>query len=207
MSQVISIGLFDDHPIVLEGLTNNIDANQFQIRFATSEKAVLYNHLQVEQPDVLILDIVSDEVTGLEVFEQVMAQYPSQKIIAFSSLNSVVLVDNLLSIGVKGFASKKSDYSKLEQAILAVMDNQISLPDDYKHLTRGYIQQTAILSAREIEIINMIGKEYTSQQIADEINLSIHTIESHRKRIFQKLNVKNVAGMIMEAARLGYLKH
>jgi len=203
----ISIGLFDDHPIVLEGLTNNIDANQFQIRFATSEKEMLYNQLQIEQPDVLILDIVSDEVTGLEVFEQVMAQYPSQKIIAFSSLNSVVLVDNLLSIGVKGFASKKSDYSKLEQAILAVMDNQISLPDDYKHLTRGYIQQTAILSAREIEIINMIGKEFTSQEIADEINLSIHTIESHRKRIFQKLNVKNVAGMIMEAARLGYLKH
>jgi DNA-binding CsgD family transcriptional regulator len=63
------------------------------------------------------------------------------------------------------------------------------------------------LSAREIEIINRIGKEYTSQQIGNELNLSIHTIESHRKRIFQKLNVKNVAGMIMEAARLGYLKH
>jgi DNA-binding CsgD family transcriptional regulator len=81
------------------------------------------------------------------------------------------------------------------------------LPDDYKHLTKGYIHQTAILSAREIEIINMIGKEYTSQQISNEIFLSIHTIESHRKRIFQKLNVKNVAGMIMEASRLGYLKH
>ncbi|OYU83246.1 MAG: hypothetical protein CFE24_12270 [Flavobacterium sp. BFFFF2] len=207
MSPIISIGLFDDHPIVLEGLTNNIDANQFQIVFATSAKEVLYGQLQIQQPDVLIIDIVSDEVTGLEVFEQIMALYPAQKMIAFSSLDSVILVDNLLSIGVKGFASKKGPFSKLEQAILAVMDDKISLPDDYKHLTKGYIKQTAILTAREIEIINMIGKEFTSQQIADQINLSVHTIESHRKRIFQKLNVKNVAGMIMEAARLGYLKH
>jgi DNA-binding NarL/FixJ family response regulator len=207
MTPLISIGLFDDHPIVLQGLANNIDANQFKIVFATSSKEDFFDLLQVFQPDVLIIDIVSDEVFGLEVFERILTLYPSQKIIAFSSLDSIVLVDNLLSIGVKGFASKKSHFSKLEQAILSVMQDKIALPEDYKHLTKGYIHQTAILTAREIEIINMIGKEYTSQQIGDELILSIHTIESHRRRIFQKLDVKNVAGMIMESARLGYLKH
>jgi DNA-binding NarL/FixJ family response regulator len=207
MTPLISIGLFDDHPIVLQGLVNNIDANQFKIVFATSSKDDFFDQLQVSQPDVLIIDIVSDEVFGLEVFERILILYPYQKIIAFSSLDSIVLVDNLLSIGVKGFTSKKNHFSKLEQAILSVMQDKIALPEDYKHLTKGYVHQTAILTAREIEIINMIGKEYTSQQIGDELILSIHTIESHRRRIFQKLDVKNVAGMIMEASRLGYLKH
>lgn len=202
-----TIGLFDDHPYILSGISGSLAEAKFKVIFQTTSKATLFEYLKYQLPDVLILDIVSDEVRGLENFEDILKLYPNQKILAFSSLDSVVLIDNLLSLGVRGFVNKKSESSVLIQAIAIVNEGKIAVDDQYKHLTSNYTaRNTAILTPREIDIVNGIATEMTSAAIAENLNLSVNTIESHRKRIFQKLNVKNVAGMIMESNRLGYLK-
>lgn len=201
-----TVGLFDDHPYILSGIANSLTNAKFDVLFQTTSKEQLFTALKKQLPDVLVLDIVSDEVRGLENFENVLQLYPDQKILAFSSLESVVLIHNLLSIGVRGFVNKKSENTVLIDSIKLVLDGKIALDDQYKHLTSGYtVRNTAILTSREIDIVRDIATGKTSTQIADNLKLSVNTIESHRKRIFQKLNVKNVAGMVMEAGGLGYL--
>ena len=87
-----------------------------------------------------------------------------------------------------------------------IENGEISVPEEYKFLTNKYREiQPHLLSKREQEILSLIANELTSREIADKLFLSINTIENHRKSIFNKLGVKNLAGMIMEAARAGYL--
>ncbi|RXR20585.1 response regulator transcription factor [Flavobacterium amnicola] len=203
----ISIGIFDDHPLVIEAIRSKFSNKDFIIEWEANSKRDLFTKLKSVQPEILILDIVADDVLGLEIFETILKDYPDSKIIAHSSLSSSILVENLLSIGIKGFVNKKQDINDLKEAVLTVANDKTYVSKNYTFLTSEYlINKTAILSEREIEIVNMIGNEFTSQQISEQLFLSVNTIESHRKRIFQKLNVKNVAGMIMEAGKLGYLK-
>jgi DNA-binding NarL/FixJ family response regulator len=203
----ISIGIFDDHPLVIDAIRFNLSKKEFTIAWEANSKKKLFAKLKVKKPEILILDIIADDVLGLEIFETILKNYPDCKIIAYSTLSSSILVENLLSLGVKGFVNKKQDINELKEAIITVANNKTYTSKDYTFLTSDYlVSKTAILTEREIEIVNMIGNERTSQQISDALCLSINTIESHRKRIFQKLNVKNVAGMVMEAGRLGYLK-
>ena len=206
--QPITIAIFDDHPLIIDAISSELKKNElFKIVFTANNKLDFHSQLQQSIPDVLILDIIADEVLGLELFLYILTNFHTCKIIAHSSLSSPHLVDNLLGIGVHGYVSKKQPISVLIQAIETVYQNKIFVTTEYQFLTSQY--QTAgasLLTNREIEIVNSIGAELTSQQIADKLYLSVNTIESHRKRIFQKLNVKNVAGMIREAGRLGYLK-
>ncbi len=117
-----------------------------------------------------------------------------------------MLVENLLSIGVKGFVNKKQPIEEVIEAIRIIQHGDIYLPKEFYFLTSKYrVKHSSILSTREIEILQLIANENTSQNIAEKLSLSIHTIENHRKNIFKKLEVKNLAGMIMVASRLGYI--
>jgi DNA-binding NarL/FixJ family response regulator len=209
----INLGIFDDHPMVVEGVTNAIKADYshvIKVVFAASTKNDLHNNIALFSPMIMMLDIVADDVTGLELFQEFKDKYPRIFVIAYSSLSSPVLVENLLYLGVKGYVNKRQTKDELIQTILKVAEGNIVVPDDYKYLTSKYnntqSSSNSMLSDREIEIVNYIGKEFTSQEIADKLDLALSTIENHRKRIFYKLGVKNVAGMIMEASKLGYLK-
>lgn len=207
--ETIKVGLFDDHPSIIEGVKNTIfvQNSNIEILFEANKKVDLFKNLELHNPDILVLDIVSDDVSGLENFEKIHNLFPLIKIIAHSSLNNVVLIENLLSLKVKGFVNKKQKISDLIQCILEVYKGKISIPSEFQFLTSKFKPtSTVILTTREIEIISLIAKEFSTQNIAQKLDLSVNTIESHRKRIFQKLTVKNAAGMVMEATRLGYLK-
>jgi DNA-binding NarL/FixJ family response regulator len=205
----ITVGLFDDHPVVLDAIRNLLDGEKELVRllFATASKQELIDSIELEAPDVLVLDIVSGEVSALELFERFRVSHPEVGIIAYSSLSSPVLVENLLHFGVKGFVNKRQPLGDLLRAIFLVGEGKTVVPEDYKYLTSEYkSNNTALLSDRETAIVGLVAKEYTSAGIAEELGISVNTVENHRKRIFLKLNVKNVAGMVLEATRLGYLQ-
>jgi len=201
--------LFDDHPVVLEAVRNalrEIDCLA-EIVFSTSSRDELVREAKERLPDLLILDIISAEVSALELFDHFRKTQPEIAIIAYSGLSSPVLVENLLFFGVKGFVNKRQPLSDLLQAVCVVAEGRIYVPEDYKYLTSQFKgDNTALLTERETHIVQLISAERTSEQIARELSISVNTVENHRKRIFIKLNVRNVAGMVLEATRLGYLQ-
>ncbi len=117
-----------------------------------------------------------------------------------------MLVENLLSIGIKGFVNKKQKEEDILECVRRVHNNEICLPKEYHFLISKYrVASPVNLSAREVEIIQLISQQFTSQEIAVKLSISFFTVENHRKNIFKKMGVKNIAGMIMAAKNMGHI--
>ena len=205
----MTIGLFDDHPMMNRGLVQLIEKKcpEIKIIFSCSIRTDLFIKIREMNPDIIILDIVVPEVMGLELFEKISHDFKNIKIIAHSALSSPVLIENLFSLGVYGYVNKRQPEEDIITAIKQVAEGELYIPADYKYLFKKHseFRENNTLSEREKEIINLIAKEYTSTQIAETLAISVNTVENHRKNIFNKLKVKNSAGLVMEATRLGYL--
>lgn len=205
---MIRVALFEDHPVVLRSLESFLNEQpNIEVVFSAKTKSELYEKLDQQQDvDVFVVDLLGIDIRGLEVFEYLNKNHPGIQLISFTSLSSAVLVENLLAVGVRGYVNKNQDLEDLVLAIETVYDGNISLPEDYSFLIKRPTDHHKVtLSERETEIVNFIALEYTTSDIAAQLGISVNTVENHRKSIFQKLDVKNVAGMMREVARLGYL--
>lgn len=205
---MIKVALFEDHPVVLRSLVSFLSEEEgIEVVFTAKTKFELHENLSISNEiDIFVVDLLGIEIRGLEVYEYLWKNYPTIKVISFTSLASAVLVENLLAVGVRGYVNKNQDLEDLAAAIHQVYNGHISLPDDYDFLIKKSFQNKPnSLSEREVEIIQLIAREFTTSDIATQLNISVNTVENHRKSIFSKLDVKNVAGMIREVAKLGYL--
>jgi DNA-binding NarL/FixJ family response regulator len=205
---MIKVALFEDHPVVLRSLVSFLSEQEtIEVTFTAKTKFELHENLSINnEVDIFVVDLLGVDIKGLEIYEFLCKNYPDSKVISFTSLSSAVLVENLLAIGVRGYVNKNQDLEDLTTAIHDVYNGHTSLPSDYDFLIKKNLQSKAhSLSNREIEIIQLIAKEFTTNDIAEQLDISVNTVENHRKSIFSKLDVKNVAGMIREVAKLGYL--
>ena len=202
----IRVGLFDDHIFSAKGLSDFLIRSGITIVFVSTSKADLLEKVQVADIDILVLDISAPNVSGLELFEFFADNYNDINLVALTSLSSIMLVETLLSNGVKGFVNKRQDEGDILTCLERVYNDEIYLPKEYHFLTSKFrVSAPVTLSSREIEIIQLICKELTSHEIAEQLHLSFFTVENHRKNIFKKLGVRNIAGMIMAAGRLGHV--
>jgi DNA-binding NarL/FixJ family response regulator len=205
---MIHIAFFEDHPIVRGGLTTFFsNQTDLKVLFFATNKQELYSEIQKHSElDLIVVDLIANDVQGLEVYEYLHKNHPSLRVIAFTSLSSPILVENLLATGVKGYVNKNQDIEVLLTAIKTVWNGGIYLPDDYSFLSKQNRIDTAVaLTTRELTIMQLIIREFTTADIANELQLSVNTIENHRKSIFNKLDVSNVAGMVREASKLGHV--
>lgn len=150
--------------------------------------------------------MVAPNVIGLELFESISKQYPDIQIIAYSSLASPILVENLLTIGVKAYVNKKHPLSHLLKAIKCILDGRIYVPDDYAFLVKKslFTEKRILLSRRETEVLELIQKGKLTKEIAAELYISKNTVNNHRVALFNKFDVGNMAELIRKAMQLGY---
>lgn len=206
----INIAVFEDHPLVqnsLKGLLS--EENGFQLKFIASNKSDLFELLnETPQLDILVADYLANDVSGMEVYEFVIRNYPQVKVVALTSLSSPILIENLIRLGVKGYINKNQEVEELLQALKVVAEDKLYLPPEfdsiYKKL-KSFHTKPAVLTPRELEVVNYIAREFTTNDIAEFLNITVNSVETHRKNIFLKLHVKNVAGMIREAMQLGLI--
>jgi DNA-binding NarL/FixJ family response regulator len=203
----ISVGIIDDHEVVSAGLASELARQGFEIRFSISERAALLSNLEQGLPDVLIMDVVMPGSVSIEAFKEVLSHYPDAAIIAYTALNSPTIIELLIRSGVKGYLNKNQSLSEIFEAIQKVHAGHLSLPQEYEFILKklGKTESPAELSKREIEILRLIAQEKTTTEISKELFISVSTVETHRKNLFQKLNVTNLAGLIRQGIHLGYL--
>lgn len=198
----------DDHTIVGQGLSLEFQKKPaYHVIFVASDEPELFSMLTQEVPDVLILDVVTDSSVGIDTFKKVLGKYPQAKIIAYTSLTSIVLVDMLLRCGVLGFVNKKMPFSELEKAIETVKENTIYLPEEYGTVKRSLKKERTVfeLSKRETEVLQLLAAGKKTLEIAELLFISESTVETHRSNLFRKLNATNLATLIKIATELGYL--
>ncbi len=205
----INIGIIDDHQAIAQGVAFELRKNpDFEIQFIVYEKTQIIDAIRLHMPEVLVMDVVMPGSSGIDSFKEVLQLFPKMKIIAYTALNSPMMIEMMLRFGVKGYLNKNQALGELNDAVLNVFYDRMHLPEDYQFILKKLKgqQQSEELSKREIEILELIAQEKKSNEIAELLQISLNTVETHRRHLFEKLQVSNLAGLIKAAMDQGYIK-
>jgi len=205
---MITLAFADDHLIVLNGLQNILSAiPDFTIINVYQNGEDLLEDLETKQPDVLLLDIQLPGKSGIELCGIITKKFPAVKIIALTNVDIPIQVKKMMQQGAMGYLLKDSNPEILEEAIRKVYNGELFIQESIsKKLVSNYISSDKKqLTKREKEILKLITEEFTNQQIADKLYLSLRTVENHRNNLLQKLDVKNTAGLVKVAIQDGLI--
>jgi DNA-binding NarL/FixJ family response regulator len=150
------------------------------------------------------------DLEGPELARQILKKYTDIKIIVLTSSDITIQIKKMLNIGCMGYLLKDSDDATIVAAIETVNEGgkylspliQQRLVDDMFKTKQGDKQHT-LLTRREKEVLKLITQEFTNQEIADKLFISLHTVDNHRSSLLQKLNAKNTAGLVKKAIENG----
>lgn len=205
-NNMIPIAIFDDHDLVVESVTKLMEEAGYQVVISSTKVSDFLEKLdEGKDLELLIVDVVADDTIGLDLFSTILSKH-KVNIIAYTSLTSPALVANLFDLGVKGYVSKRQSARELLVAAKTVLAGYKHVPKEYQVLiSHSKIQKKNTMTDRELEILRLIAKGKTTKEMAEELFVSVNTIESHRKNIFQKFEVKNVAELLLAGYENGYL--
>lgn len=202
----IRIAIVDDHQIVIDGLKSLLEGqDNFEITGSSTKPADMLDMLQQLQPDILITDIMMPGMNGKELARVVKKQFPAIKILALSMSGQGELVNEMINdADIAGYVLKNIGRNELVTALEKIYHGGIYFSDDIlqemlKAGERKKISDESHLTAREIEIVQLIEKEFSNKQIADSLFISERTVETHRKNIFRKTKTSGVIGLVKYA--------
>ena len=211
---MIDILIADDHQLMIDGIKTvlgGIEDFNFVAEanngFQVIEKLESGIHV-----DVILMDINMPKLDGLECTRKISKKFPESRIIALSQYDEKRFVKRMVKYGASGYLLKDSGKDILEKAIRQVYAGEKYFSDRLK--MRLVSQELKMedtkslfpnLSQRELEILNLICKEFSSQEIADRLFISFHTVESHRANMMSKAGVKNTAGLVRWAVENDFL--
>ena len=202
----------DDHKMFLDGLISIIaHESDYEIIYTASNGSDLKKYLDIntdDQIDLAILDINMPKMDGIALNLHIKKNHPGIKTLIVSMLSTPDKIYELTQDGVNGYIPKNSRKEELLKAIETILKGSNYFSDSIKETyTKSVFEQKQSneinLSKREKEILQLIAKEYTTQEIADKLFLSKYTIEGYRTSLISKLNVKNVVGLAKHAIKMG----
>jgi DNA-binding NarL/FixJ family response regulator len=198
----------------IDGLISILnDAPEFSVILTAKNGAQVEKYLSINGADnihLLITDLTMPEMDGIELNKIVKSKYPSLKTLVVSMHIDGMMIDKLIKNNVDGYVPKNAEKEELLTAIRSIIkgDKYFS-PEIKKAYTDAMFENKKMeeisLTDREKEVLKLIAEENTTQEIADKLFLSKHTIESYRKNLISKLNVKNLAGLTKHALKMGLL--
>jgi DNA-binding NarL/FixJ family response regulator len=212
--RIVKIMVVDDHPSVLHGLQLMLSVYpHLHIAGMYRSAQALLEALQTEVPDVVIMDIQMPATDGISLCKQVTALYPPVKVIALTNCEEKYQLKAMLQNGASGYLVKTAEKETIAAAIEAVVKGEQYIHEELKNLLLQEIisgkptsKNNPSLTKREKEILKFITIGCSNQEVADKLFLSVRTVENHRFNIMQKLDVKNAAGLIQEAMRIGLIE-
>ena len=193
----ITVIIADDHTLFINGLCmllqNEPDIEIMNI--AANGKEVL-GLLHTNAPNLLLLDINMPGINGFEVLKRVKSYYPKIKVIMLSTYNEEHLIEKAKAAGANGYLFKNAEKSELLRVMRLVAQGQLCFPYKQPVINSTFNESDPFLkqfqlTKREAELLQFIKQDFTNQQMANHLHLSIYTVETHRKNIMQKLNLKN----------------
>lgn len=208
----VNLAIVDDHPIAVNGLMMMLsDQQHIHICGTYNSGKALLEGLSTQMPDVLLMDIMLPDIMGNELVLTVLKQHPPIRIIALSSLDAPAMVKSMLHNGCIGYLLKGADKATIITAIEhAVQNREFLEPGLKEHLVQSILkpqkqhqQQPYTLTKREDEVLQLIVKGATTQEIGNQLAISTRTAETHRLALIKKLYARNSAELVAIALRLG----
>jgi DNA-binding NarL/FixJ family response regulator len=210
----ISVVLAEDHALVRAGFRALLAAMPGVTVVAEAADgrealAVIAAH----QPDVAVMDITMPGLNGIQAIAQARVEHPRVRVIVLSMHDNEEYVRQALRAGASAYLLKDSSPAELELAVRAVAQGGSYLsPMVSRHIVSDYLRRGSDghaasdgLTARQREVLQLIAEGHTNQQMATTLNLSIKTIETHRAQLMDRLDIRDVAGLVRYAIRIGLI--
>ncbi len=201
----------DDHKIIRDGLRSLLGTIPGMIVVGEAEDGRQALRIaRKHKPDLIIMDISMPDLNGIEATRQILSESPGTKVIALSMHSDRQFVVGMFRAGVSGYLLKNGAFEELVHAIETVRKNETYLsPKIAGILIRDLLDTTednsasSILTAREREVLQLVAEGRSTKDIASDLNVSVKTVETHRKQIMDKLEIRSVAELTKFALREG----
>lgn len=192
--------IVDDHPLVIEGLQSMLSQlPEVEICGKAMNGASCLGYFVSNSADVLFLDINMPGMNGVDVCRHLLKDHPSLRVVALTNLDQLTYLQQMRAAGAVGYLLKNSSLDEISRAIEAVTSGK-----EY-WLGRQSVKESiqdhneAMLTRREVDVLRHIAQGLTNQEIADQLFVSVSTVDSHRKNLISKLQVRNTAALIRKA--------
>jgi two-component system, NarL family, response regulator NreC len=201
---MITVILAEDHQALIDGIKLAIEYEEGIVVIGeANDGEALLELVRKKQPHIVLTDIRMPKCDGIAATKTIKMEFPHVKVIAFSMFDQAEAIDQMKQAGASGYVMKNASLKKVIEAIRAVSKNNNFFDDDImtKDLTT---KEVIVLSAREKEILRLIGEGKTSQEIADQLFIGKSTVDSHRKNIIKKMNIYGKTDLIRFAVERKY---
>ncbi len=210
--------LVDDHTIVRQGIKALLDTQEgIEVVGEAEDGREAIEKVKQMAPNVIVIDITMPNLNGIEATRQIKKINPEIKVLVLTVHDNEEYIHRILQAGASGYLLKESAVSDLVSAINAVEKGDIFLsPSISKVVVKDYIRHVDtesgdfdslnVLTNREREVLQLIAEGHTNKDIARILKLSIKTIDVHRSHIMDKLNIRDITGLVKYSIRKGLIK-
>jgi DNA-binding NarL/FixJ family response regulator len=212
----IRILLADDHNILRRGLRLLLERQPgFEVVGEAADGRQAVERAEATRPDIVVMDIAMPRLSGIDAAQQIRASLPQAAIIILSMHSDEGYVLQALKAGARGYILKDSAENDLIETIKAVSEGKAFFsPEISRILVEDYVREMQkrgaedsyeLLTAREREILHLLAEGKSNKDIATSLNLSLYTVETHRRNLQDKLNLHSIAELILYAVRKGII--
>jgi DNA-binding NarL/FixJ family response regulator len=209
VSEKIQILLVDDHPLVREGIRTRLSAvPTFVVENEANSASSALALLACTHIDVALVDIGLPDSNGLDLIARIVSDYPHVAPVVLSMYDNQEYVVRAIREGSRAYVLKDSPATEIVAAIQAVSAGGTFFPAHFMRLLRqaDKTREEPALTGRELEVLGEIVRGYSNKEIAGALDLSVRTVETHRKNIRYKLKAESMVDLLKQAARLGLVK-
>jgi DNA-binding NarL/FixJ family response regulator len=207
---LVRIVLADDHGLVRAGLRQVLDGiGHVEVVGEAKDGTLAVQVVENLSPNIALLDISMPGMSGLASLKAIRASRPATKVVLLSMYDNLEYVTEAIRAGAVGYLVKDGAEDELAGAIQAVMRGDVYLsPRISRQLAGAFVKradevETAALTARQTEVLRLIAMGHSSKGAARELDLSVKTIETYRAQIMERLDIRDVAGLVRYAIRIG----
>lgn len=210
MSIKKTIMLVDDHKIIRDGLKLYFeDSEVYEVVAEADNGSNALEILKDQSFDLVITDISMPVMDGITFTQKLKEIYPTQKVMALTMLGENQHIKHMLSAGVNGYILKNSDRDEIMHAIDVIINGENYYSGEVtkiimdgmagKKQTVNRLTLETPLTPREKEVLELIVKEFSNQEISDKLFISIRTVDAHKRNLLEKTGCKNIAGLVVYA--------
>lgn len=210
---MVRIMIADDHQMLIDGITSLLaDQSDIQIIGQAHNGQELLDLMKTTLPDVVLMDINMPEMDGIEATRIIRETYPDVRVLMLTMHDGADFITNVLEKGASGYILKNTGKKELIRAIGTLAQGGTYFGMQVSATLMKHLQQKAnnpekpvSLSTRETQILQLICAEHTTAEIAAQLGIGIHTVETYRKNLLHKLKARNIAGLVRYAMNVGLI--
>lgn len=205
----VRILLVDDHSMIREGLKSFLEEADISVVAEAKNGIEALEKLDEIEVDVVVSDIMMPEMDGIDLAREISQKHPSLHVLALTMMNESYNIKKMLNAGALGYLLKDCTQEELIQAIKTVAEGRNYYSGEVTQIImegfgskpkeKSRVVHEIALTERELEILHLICKEKSNPEIAEELFVSVRTVETHKRNLLEKTGCKNVAGLVLYA--------